>query len=97
MLIAVLILIYVLSGIGCAYEENILNSIRINRPQNVNEKVEPYFNKEHLSMGEFLAWAGKEVQHDQEYHGWRIYKIRVEIARDLVGKYEIKIIWVYYD
>jgi hypothetical protein len=103
-LIIVLILIYALSGIGCTkiayllrYEDSVLDDVNFDRPQSINEKVWPVFNKEHLSVGDFLIEAGKNINAKAEYHGWQINRVRIEGNRNLVRKYEIHTIWFYYD
>lgn len=95
-LIALLVLIYVLGNLGCAYEDTVLDNKNIGRAH-INENVKPIFNKGHLSIGDFLIEAGKEINHMQSYHGWQIYRVRVEVMRNLFRDYEIHTIWVYYD
>lgn len=98
MLSILLILAILFSSGGCAFGVNdyVFND-RVDRPQNVKEKVYPIYNKKHLDVGEFLVVVGNEIEWMQKFYGWKIYKIRVEMERNLVRREEITIVWVYHD
>ena len=94
-LLGALIIAFALTG--CPIEDPTL-SAREKRPQVVKEtKVHPVYNKKHLPMGEFMKVVGNEIDHMETYYGYTIYKIRVEIMRNLERVCEIHTVWLYYE
>jgi len=92
--LGLLLLIYVLGNLGCAYIQEHNPQIR---PDNVSETVVPIYNKGHLPMGDFLIKVGNEINHIESYLNVKVYKITIEVGQTLTRDYEIKIAWIYYD
>jgi len=65
--------------------------------RDTNENIWTYRNTGNTSIGEFLVEAGEQIQYRQEHLGWHIYKIKFEIARDLVRQPKLHLVVVYYE
>jgi len=63
----------------------------------INEKCRTFRNTAGDTPGEFLIKVGKEVSHMAEYHGWKVYKVRIIMGEDMAGRYEAKMAVVYYE
>jgi hypothetical protein len=92
-ILGALILAFALTG--CAeWEEPIDTELP---RQKTNEKVKPIFNDDGSPIGDFLIRAGHEIKHMKSYHGYTIYRIRVDMGRDVAGIYKVYTVWVYYE
>ena len=65
--------------------------------RDTNENIWTYRNTGNTSIGEFMVEAGKQIEYRQEHLGWRVYKIKIEISRDLVRQPKLHLVVVYYE
>jgi hypothetical protein len=88
-------LIIALALTSCATEE--VYPYKDTPRQHVNEKCRTIRNTARVSVGEFLQTVGREAEHLQTYHHRRIYRVKIEIGRDVSGKYIAYGAVIYYD
>jgi len=86
----------VLVGIALAFAL-VLACISLWGNDTPNENIWTYRNTGNASIGEFMVEAGEQIQYRQERFGWRIYKVKLEIAHSLERKPKLHLVVVYYE
>lgn len=91
LLLGALIIALAMTSCGVYYEAD-----EVPR-QHVNEKCRTIRNEMRVGIGEFIQYVGKKVDQMESLPSVRVYKVRINIGRDVAGNYMAYEAVIYYD